>query len=568
MNVFKSSIFVIFLLLYYTIAVGQDNIDSNSNPKVETLKNYIQWTSNYASQKKFDSANKYASRALKLSEEINDKNLKASVIYNNAKIFYWQAKTKKAKEILSINLMNEELGDSIKIKSQQLLGTIFSYEENYQEALNVFINIEKDIRNKGILTRRDSIIIGESFLDIGLVHRAIKNNDKAQSFYNKALLYSKNPNFENAVLFYKSTLFEEGNKLRESINYSLRGVEISIKNKLDVLLPSYYASISYCYLKLGIADSAIYYGKIGLKDNTDCQLEFLNNNVGKGYALTKKYNAAIKYFENALKHSSDNLSVEIHESMRDVYISKGNYKKAIHHNENYLTLKSSLDSLRIRQELFDITEKYESEKKQFKIDILQTKNNHSTFVIKKQKTQIVLISTTLLMSLLLLIFIIFSFRKQKRHKNFLFDKNKQFAKKLKNNQFSELAPIQNETISIDNLQKEKIHTFIIDAVKEEFYLNSNLSLASLAKSANTNTTYLSKIINEDFNKSFVVFINDLRISYTLQQLEVIPEYRNLTIDNIAYKAGFSSNSAFYNAFKKFTGLTPSYYIKKRLQLEG
>jgi len=79
---------------------------------------------------------------------------------------------------------------------------------------------------------------------------------------------------------------------------------------------------------------------------------------------------------------------------------------------------------------------------------------------------------------------------------------------------------------------------------------------------------LSKIINEDYDKSFTNFINDLRISYTLKKLESSPEYRKLTIEHIGEKAGFSSSNAFYRAFKKHTGLTPSYYIKKRLQDEN
>ncbi len=182
-----------------------------------------------------------------------------------------------------------------------------------------------------------------------------------------------------------------------------------------------------------------------------------------------------------------------------------------------------------------------------------------------------LVSGILLISIVLLIFIFYSYNKQKKHKNLLFIKNRQLAKKLKNNvdtlDYTPQIKIEtkdNGKLKIDLEQKERIHNFIKIAIQREFYLDKNISLSEFAKQAGTNTTYLSKVINEDFKKSFAVFINELRISHTLKKLELNPEYRKFTIENIAHKAGFSSSSAFYNAFKNFTGLTPSYYVKKRL----
>ena len=40
------------------------------------------------------------------------------------------------------------------------------------------------------------------------------------------------------------------------------------------------------------------------------------------------------------------------------------------------------------------------------------------------------------------------------------------------------------------------------------------------------------------------------------------KYESETIQSISEDAGFNSPSAFINAFKKFTGVTPSFYIKE------
>ena len=570
MNSIRTIFFLLFITFSSLTLFCQTKKDEDLPSKTIVLKDYIRQSSKYASQKKFDSANYFAKKSWQLSKEINDKNLTARVVFNNSKVLYWQAKTAEAKKLLKLNINNKKLTDRIYYKSMQLLGTIYEYEKNYKEALETFIKIEKNIYKRSILTENDSIVLSNIYFNIGYIHQNSKNTKKAHHYYDKALVYIKDSYHQASILFYKSALYERKNDFRKSINFLLKGIDISKKNKYKVLLPSYYAAISNCYIKLGKGDSAVYYGKIGLLDNTDCHLESLFNNVGKGYMLTKNYKNAINNFNKAIDYSSKKQALEIHENLRNAFISVKNYKKAIAHNEKYLAIKKLLDSLKIRQELLDITEKYESEKKQLKIEMLESENNHNNFVIQKQKTQLVLISVSFLIASMFLVFIVFSYYKEKKRKNLLFIKNNQLAQTIKDNKVMPSTLLKhrtNETSSIDTSQRKKIHSFIEEAIRREFYLDNTISLASLAKSANTNTTYLSKIINEDYQKTFVVFINELRISYTLKQLEISPKYRKLTIDNIAHKAGFSSSSAFYNAFKNFTGLTPSFYIKKRLQQE-
>ena len=566
---------LLFLFFIGINSFSQSNSSSNQElEKINELNNYIQWTTNYASQKKIDSANKYAKRAWELSEKLNDDILKARVIYTNAIILYWQTKTEDAKLLLSQNTENETLPDSLTYKSIRLMGEIFLYEENFSEALNQYLKVEKKVRNKGINSWNDSLLLYKTYLSIGLVQSKVKNIENAVSYFNKAKNYSgSRPELENNISFYKASVFEEENNLRESIKYSLEGVEISKKNNFDVWLPSYYKSISSSYLKLGIADSAIYYSKKGLENNKDCQLEFLYNNLGKGYEIKGEPKKAIFNYHKALAYSSEIEALKIHENMRDSYIKLKDYKKALYHNQKYLTLKKHVDSLEIRQQLKEITEKYESEKNRLEIKILQSKDKYNDVVIKRKNTQIILITSVLFGSFTLLVVILISYKKQKKQKNILFVKNRELAKRIKNGSntiFDKTSQINNsdkkiEAQNIDSEQRAKIHEYIEKAIEEEFYLDKNISLAEFAKQANTNTTYMSKIINEDFNKSFAIFINELRISYTLKKLEISPKYRKLTIDNISDKAGFTSNSAFYNAFKKFTGLTPSYYVKKALK---
>lgn len=96
------------------------------------------------------------------------------------------------------------------------------------------------------------------------------------------------------------------------------------------------------------------------------------------------------------------------------------------------------------------------------------------------------------------------------------------------------------------------------------FLDKDLSLYKMASILKTNTSYLSRAINKVYKKRFSDFINECRIKYTIRQLKSNEEFCQYTVEHIADLSGFSSTSAFYNAFKKYTGDTPANYIKELL----
>src|SRR5690606_15073890 len=51
------------------------------------------------------------------------------------------------------------------------------------------------------------------------------------------------------------------------------------------------------------------------------------------------------------------------------------------------------------------------------------------------------------------------------------------------------------------------------------FLKEGISLTSLSKKFNTNSSYLSKVINTYRKKNFSTYINDLRINYAIERLK-------------------------------------------------
>jgi AraC-like DNA-binding protein len=94
---------------------------------------------------------------------------------------------------------------------------------------------------------------------------------------------------------------------------------------------------------------------------------------------------------------------------------------------------------------------------------------------------------------------------------------------------------------------------------EKLFINEKLSIEDVAIKLDTNSKYVSQIINETFNKNFYHFINSYRIDEA-KRLLTSKGNEKYSILGIAQSVGFVSKSTFNVAFKRFTGLTPTEYI--------
>lgn len=94
----------------------------------------------------------------------------------------------------------------------------------------------------------------------------------------------------------------------------------------------------------------------------------------------------------------------------------------------------------------------------------------------------------------------------------------------------------------------------------EIISNPDLTLTKLAEIVNSNTTYVSSIINEAYGKNFKTLLNERRISEAAQRL-TDKNYQNQTIQAVYESVGYRNTVSFLRAFKKIYGMTPSEYQK-------
>lgn len=96
-------------------------------------------------------------------------------------------------------------------------------------------------------------------------------------------------------------------------------------------------------------------------------------------------------------------------------------------------------------------------------------------------------------------------------------------------------------------------------MEQHYFLRNDLKIGDIVKATGVNRTYVSAYINTKYNCSFSDYMNRLRIEYAERRLMSMPKGTKFT--QIAAESGFSNEQSFYRNFKKFTGMTPTEWVK-------
>ncbi|MBF7092720.1 helix-turn-helix domain-containing protein [Flavobacterium sp. ALJ2] len=127
---------------------------------------------------------------------------------------------------------------------------------------------------------------------------------------------------------------------------------------------------------------------------------------------------------------------------------------------------------------------------------------------------------------------------------------------------TQIATTKIEAIGIAEELVNQIIEKLDDFEERKGYLESNITVQMLSTIFETNTKYVSKIVNVYKGKTFTQYINDLRVEYAVVQLQENKMFRKYTIQALALEFGFNNAESFSTAFYKKTGIKPAYFIKE------
>jgi AraC-like DNA-binding protein/putative methionine-R-sulfoxide reductase with GAF domain len=134
----------------------------------------------------------------------------------------------------------------------------------------------------------------------------------------------------------------------------------------------------------------------------------------------------------------------------------------------------------------------------------------------------------------------------------------QLIAKLTEKKLEQLQQKKGISIAEDNEYYKKLCALMEN---EKRYRDPEIKLATLSKEINISANYLSQVINAVSGHNFSDFVNSYRIEEIKSKLSH-PAFREYPVLSIGLEAGFNSKSAFYNSFKKHTGLSPTAFREK------
>ena len=113
-------------------------------------------------------------------------------------------------------------------------------------------------------------------------------------------------------------------------------------------------------------------------------------------------------------------------------------------------------------------------------------------------------------------------------------------------------PVKNLKEYNQNQLRDKLMELFAEG---KVYKNSDLKITQVSMKLQTNRTYVSQLINNEFNCSFSEFVNEYRI-IEAKKLLADQFYENYSLDYISETVGFGSLNTFIRVFKDSEGTTP------------
>lgn len=367
----------------------------------------------------------------------------------------------------------------------------------------------------------------------------------------------------------------------------------------EVLTSFILGNIAKCWSDLGEYEKSINY-KLQLLENNINHIEVLlgtNNNLGSNYYELKQYDLAEKYLQITLdlmdqhqvftnqgipllrmgliQYEKGILSrANFYADRIDYWLIKyqfvGNYKILFYQFKSKIAKANTdfeqaiywLEKAAIEQDSINkITSlnnfiRLEGQNKYAEIAKERTSLENERDLIQRQK---IILTIALFIALLSIYLSTLAYKKKSKN---------QLNPTLSSDQLKNTAPNKPNAkkingsrgptpiIEIDTILKQKILTALSE---DRLFLSQDLTLKNFSDRLDSNTSYVSKTINDGFGKNFNALINEYRIEEVLRLFQE-GQHQTFTIESIYQKAGFKSKSSFQKAFKAKTGVTATHYL--------
>lgn len=453
------------------------------------------------------------------------------------------------------------------------MGNVYNMFQDFEKGQSLYMSGLKEARRV-----RDNETAYKLLQNLVGVCLNLGNVKAARRYYEQSMATPHKVTEESEYMdhYIPALLLKQEGKLNQSV---LKFRELLARADRENLDARYKCSVSgeigRIYLENGQQDSAVYYLS-RVKD------------IAQANSILYQYTESLKLLYSLLDEC-------------------GEYAKASELKNRYLELKDSI----YNQRQFDMAKNqqflYEMEKTEKAIAELNDKQTRSALLISRQR--IVLWSVVGAVALALLLLYYFYRQKKKLgqsyrnlyeiHRRMVAD-HKEYREKqtalIRENEELQAAldrlsgqsvqscsegvshdevilavhPVADdpkyERSALTQLQRDRLANDISKVMEsQQPFCSSDFSLTTLAALVDSNSKYVSQVINDVFKKNFSTFVNEYRVNLACERLTDQANFGHYSMNGIGDSVGFKTGATFTTVFKKMTGITPSVYQKMSRQ---
>lgn len=453
-----------------------------------------------------------------------------------------------------------------KIKSLMLLAELNLTTGKKTEALNYAFKAEQISSDNKLYEWQARILgfISSHYRAIGLKKQSKLYLTKGLEAINKVEdLYIVNQ--YKGIVYQEFALYEKENKqYTKAIAYLekawpcfryIRNRELRIYQ-----FATNHGQLGRIYLDLKETDKAVeHFNKTlsllsKIKNEATVVKGFMYEGIGRAFLEDNELKKAIVYLDKALKIaklSNDlNLNEEVYCDLAIYYMEIGDKENFKLYNKLYLAAREN-------------SEKTNKDSSEMVVNRLNQRQEEISF-----RHNLLFATFGIILMFLTVVVFVNRYKRKKEYRRFqeILKGLSEHPKYLKVGDDAPVMLPEENAVELQDkeLMSKEVEQSILDKLihfeQGIAFTNNTINLSGLSVLLETNSKYLSYVINKHKKKDFNNYINELRIFYIIKKLESSPEYLNYKISYLAEECGFSSHSKFTDKFKAVTGMSPSTFI--------
>lgn len=378
--------------------------------------------------------------------------------------------------------------ESVISRSLSALGTINYSRGNYSEALTYALESLQLSESK-----KEVEGICRSLINVGNIYKDMNSDSLALKYYNDALvlLPENEKNNKSAVYNNIGIIYQNQNQFDLAKQNYLKALNLSIEVSDSAGMQSKYINLgSVSTSQKNYSEAINYYSsalQIAERRNDVKRIANIHINIADLQVDQNRTSSALANYQKAMQINnqlgSKELQRDIFSGMSRAYKINGNFENALDYYEKYSITKDSLLNEDSQNAFAEMQTKYETDKKQQEIELLNTEKDLQDAKIKRDK---LFRNFTLGFLAFVLLFLAFAFRQLRIIRN----KNELLRERNYEIQF------QKEEIENKSLEIEKQRDIVVkqkEEITDSIYYARRIQKAILPRD-----TYVEEIMPDHF----------------------------------------------------------------------